>query len=283
MQSVSELERVVIVANRLRHTLVVLLCMSALCLSTFSVALEQSDARWMQIKQELFGDRTIQDGADVIGLDTPVRALDAAVVPIDITAKIGQSKERHISKLYLVIDNNPSPVAAVFEFPGDRAWESISTRIRVNAYTNVRALAELSDGSIYMSTNFVKASGGCSAPALKDPDSAAAQLGKMKLVLPDPGNANRLLAKLLIKHPNSSGLQFDQISRNFIPANYVRSIQVSYKDEPLFKVATDISISEDPAISFAFASKEDDGAFEVQVTDSEGKQFDKRFDPENSR
>jgi len=277
--TVSDLAQLVTGATRHRHTTLSLAGLLLLLLSMAPLAAEQSDARWLQIKQDLFGDRVVQDGADVIGLETPIRALDAAVVPIEISSKIEQTPERHIGKLYLVIDNNPSPVAAVFEFPGDRPWESISTRIRVNAYTDVRVLAELSDGNVYMTANFVKASGGCSAPALKDPTAAAAQLGRMKLVLPDTDSENLLLAKLLIKHPNSSGLQFDQISRNFIPADYVRNIEVSYKDSPLFKVVTDISISEDPMIAFGFTPDEGASAMEVNVTDSQGRQFGKRFEP----
>lgn len=263
--------------GRQRYIAIGLLGLIVVFISAGVRAVEQSDTRWLQIKQQLFGDRDVQDGADVIGLDAPTRALDAAVVPIDIEARFDQTPVRYISKLYLVIDNNPSPVAAVFEFPGDRPWGKISTRIRVNAYTDVRTLAELNDGQIYMTARFVKASGGCSAPALKDPAAAASQLGRMKLLVPKTAGGNPLLAKLLIKHPNSSGLQFDQITRNYIPAHYVRQIEVSYKDAPLFKVATDISISEDPAIAFSF-TPEGDGAIDVLVTDSDGKDFSGRFD-----
>jgi len=101
----------------------------------------------------------------------------------------------------------------------------------------------------------------------------------MKLAMPETDSGKLLLAKLLIKHPNSSGLQFDQISRNYIPADYVRNIEVSYRDAPLFKAVTDISISEDPSISFGFQPDESNGAMEVKVTDSQGRRFDKRFEP----
>ena len=277
MVSVSESRPAVNRGGRQRYIAIGLLGLIVFSVSAGVGAVEQSDARWLQIKQQLFGDRDVRDGADIIGLDAPTRALDAAVVPIDIEARFDQTPARYISKLYLVIDNNPSPVAAVFEFPGDRPWEKISTRIRVNAYTDVRTLAELNDGQLYMTAKFVKASGGCSAPALKDPAAAASQLGRMKLLVPEAAGGNPLLAKLLIKHPNSSGLQFDQITRNYIPAHYVRQIEVSYKGAPLFKVATDISISEDPAIAFSFAP-DGDGTIDVRVTDSEGKNFSERFD-----
>ena len=44
---------------------------------------------------------------------------------------------------------------------------SLSTRVRVDSYTNVHAVAELSDGQLYAAQRFVKAAGGCSAPAAK--------------------------------------------------------------------------------------------------------------------
>ena len=46
-------------------------------------------------------------------LDAPSRAEDSAVVPISIRTRFPQSAERHVDKLYLIIDNNPSPVSAI--------------------------------------------------------------------------------------------------------------------------------------------------------------------------
>ena len=264
---------------RHRHGVRLLAALLVWSLAGAAQAVQQSPVpRWPEIKSVLLGDRTVTDGTGLLSLETPVRALDAAVVPVDIATRFDQTRGRHISKLYLIIDNNPSPLAAVFEFPGDRNWKTISTRVRVNAYTDVRVVAELNNGENYMVKNFVKASGGCSAPALKDPAAAAAQLGRMKLVVPQEGTADDLLlARLLVRHPNSSGLQFDQVTRNFIPADYVRSIEVRYNDQPLYKVTTDISISENPSIAFGFAPDADAGELDVQVVDTEGRRFEKRF------
>ncbi|MCG7923967.1 MAG: quinoprotein dehydrogenase-associated SoxYZ-like carrier [Candidatus Thiodiazotropha taylori] len=240
--------------------------------STQATATE-GDNRWFQIKSSLIGDSHIQDGQEILGLDTPKRAMDAAIVPITIESKFEQSSDRFIKKLYIVIDNNPSPVAAVFTFPGNHNWKSLSTRVRINAYTDLRAIAEISDGNLYMVNNYVKASGGCSAPSLKDPAAAAAQLGLIKFRLPESFAAGDLVpTQLMIKHPNNSGLQFDQISRYYIPADFVRTIQVTYNGEEVFTVDTDISISEDPSIRFGFAPDKS-GVLEVHVKDSKGRTF----------
>ncbi len=279
MVPVTEVGRKSIRKPRRRHTSAwwLLLVVIAAAVAAQTQAAQQSSARWTEIQSAILGDTPVADGDGLIALDTPSRAQDAAVVPVEIATKFDQTPQRHIRKLFLIIDNNPSPVAAIFEFPGDRNWKTISTRIRVNAYTDVRVVAELNDGQTYMVSNFVKASGGCSAPALKDPAAAMAQLGRMKLIVPDDNVDDLLLAKLMVRHPNSSGLQFDQITRNYIPADYIRSIEVTYKDEPLFKVATDISISENPMIAFGFAADSSDGSIDVQVKDSEGREFEQSF------
>ncbi|MET0123798.1 MAG: quinoprotein dehydrogenase-associated SoxYZ-like carrier, partial [Candidatus Thiodiazotropha sp. 6PLUC9] len=188
----------------------------------------EDGARWFQIKSSLIGDSYIQDGTEVLALETPKRAMDAAIVPISIESKFEQTPDRYIKKLYIIIDNNPSPVAAVFKFPGNHSWKTLSTRVRINAYTDLRAIAEVSDGNIYMVNNYVKASGGCSAPSLKDPAAAEAQLGRIKFRLPESfTSGDTIPTQLMIKHPNNSGLQFDQVSRFYIPADFIRTIQVT--------------------------------------------------------
>src|SRR5690349_4127836 len=87
------------------------------------------DDPWPDIRSVTFGDRPIaEDGA--ITLDAPYRAEDAAVVPL--TMRIPASAGA-VKSLTLVIDKNPSPVAATFKFGeaagvGDRMLE---TRVRV--------------------------------------------------------------------------------------------------------------------------------------------------------
>ena len=114
-------------------------------------------------------------------LEAPVRAEDAALVPI--TVRVPADVAPSVKSLTLVIDKNPAPVVATFTF-GDAAGTGervISTRVRIDMYSNVRAVIEANDGQLHMTSRFVKAAGGCSAPALKDADDALAQLGRMQV------------------------------------------------------------------------------------------------------
>ncbi|GAC1624277.1 MAG: quinoprotein dehydrogenase-associated SoxYZ-like carrier [Nevskia sp.] len=232
-------------------------------------------AIWPKLRTSLFGLRAIDENADaVIRLEAPKRAEDASTVPIAIRTGLMQTPERYIRKLYLLVDNNPSPVAAVFEFTPDSGRADIETRIRIEQYTDVRAVAEMNDGTLYMATHFVKASGGCSAPAGKDPEEAAKNLGRVKFRVEEPGSASQpAIAQLAISHPNSSGLVLDQVTRLYQPAYYVRRVSVSYAGKPVLTAEVDFSISENPNFRFYFLPAAG-GELKAEIVDTRDLKFE---------
>ncbi|MGI9417839.1 MAG: quinoprotein dehydrogenase-associated SoxYZ-like carrier [Geminicoccaceae bacterium] len=238
-------------------------------------AFADDDDPWPDIRAHLFEDREIADGAGIIRLKAPERAEDAAVVPVKITADIPQTDERYIEKIHLLIDKNPAPIAGVFHLTPESGVATIATRVRVNEYTNVRAIAEMNDGSLHMATRFVKASGGCSAPAMKDHEVAMSRMGKMKVkkITPfTPGEPNQV--QLMISHPNYSGLQIDQVSRNWVPPHFVETIDVAYGGRTIMSVEGDISLSENPMVRFSFVPEEGAGELQVKAVDTEGTVFE---------
>lgn len=233
----------------------------------------EDDARWTELRQMVFDDREILDGSGVVELEAPMRAYDAAIVPVTIKALIPQTAERHIKTITLIIDKNPVPVAGVFHMVPENGIATISTRIRVNEYTNVRAVVETSDGALYQAVRFVKAAGGCSAPATKDQEAALARLGLMKLRVDEQMTTNvPTQAQILISHPNNSGLQMNQLTRHYIPAHYVEKIKVAYGGLTLMTVEGDISLSENPSIHFYFVPG-GPGEITAEAVDTEGNIF----------
>lgn len=229
---------------------------------------------WIKVKDLLFEDRAIEtSGNEIITLEAPVRAEDAATVPIAIKAQIPQNPQKYVQKIYLVIDNNPSPIAAVFQLTPDSGRADIDTRVRIESYSYVRAIAEMNDGKLYMAMRYVKASGGCSAPAGKDQEAALARLGKMKFRLDNEVTLGRPnLAQLMISHPNNSGLQMDQLTRLFVPARFVKQIDVTYNGMLILTAEVDFSISENPNFRFYFTPRES-GELKAEVIDSNDLKF----------
>jgi len=228
---------------------------------------------WPILKEIHFEGKTIREEAnDLLVIEAPKRAEDAAIVPISVKSLVAQSPDKYIKNIHIIIDNNPEPYSANFHLSPELGMIEISTRMRVDQYTFVRAIAEMNDGSLHMVSRFVKASGGCSAPAGKDAAAALARLGKMQIRMRKPTVGEPVQAQVIVSHPNYNGLQFDQKSRRYIDAHYVKNINISYNDTSLIKVDTGISISEDPSIRFTFTPTVS-GTLQADVLDSREQSF----------
>jgi len=270
-----------------RRSLLQLLALPVLVLLGMSLfispAARADDDLWPGIRKELFGDRQIVEEDGSVQLDAPYRAEDAAIVPLAIT--IPATVAPQVKALTLVIDKNPAPVVATFRF-GEAAGlgeRRISTRVRVDMYSDVRAIIETGDGGLYMATKFVKASGGCSAPALKDLDSALANVGKMRVrnFKPDDSSSVVREAQLMVRHPNYSGMQMNHATGLYIPAKYVEHIVVRKGDALIFEMKGGISLSEDPNIRFTYAATAA-GPLSVTARDTDGNTFTTQADQNES-
>ncbi len=229
--------------------------------------------RWRDLKAAIFDGRETQPAGDALTLVAPSRALDAAAVPISLS--LSAEAAPRVRAVHLVIDENPAPVAAVFRAGPAGDLRALSARVRVDAYTLMHAVAELDDGRLLETAQFVKAAGGCSAPVGTDLRAARERMGRMRLAMPEgpPTGPDRAVpVQVALSHPNLSGLQIDQLSRLSIPAEFVRTVRVLYRGAEVLSVACDISIAENPTFGFALAG-EAGGELRVEAEDSRERRF----------
>ena len=240
---------------------------------------DERAARWKAIAQYIFGDRKIEPTDTLIKLDAPERAEDAALMPVTLT----MPEKDKIKSVYLVIDDNPSPLAAHLTFGPAADPGLLQLRVRVDTYTNVHAVAETRDGRLFGTVVFVKASGGCSAPVASTDEEAMKGMGEMRMKFTQgaaPGKP--IQATLMIRHPNFNGMQMDQVTRQYTPAHFIQSADVSYNGQLVFHLDSDISLSTDPVIGFDFVPQ-DKGLMKVDLRDSENMTFDHSFEiPEHA-
>jgi len=230
-------------------------------------------ARWKQLQAAIFPHRQVLEAGGVVQLEAPPRALDAALVPLEL--RMAGSR---VKGVYLIIDENPAPLAAHFVFGPRADARSLKLRVRVDQYTNIHAIAETEDGQLHAATRYVKAAGGCSAPAGADDAEALKDVGRMKLRLLGPLELGKpMQAQLMIRHPNFNGMQMNQITRFVTPARFIRTIDASYDGGRIFHLDSDISLSTDPVITFGFVPHEK-GQMKVAVRDSSDATFDHSFD-----
>lgn len=229
-----------------------------------------SSPEWEKLREQLFPRRTIAADGSVVQLVVPLRAAYGASVPVRINSKIAQGEDRFVRRIVLLVDKNPSPVAAVLDLTREVGQADFETRLRVDEYSHVRVVAELSDGSLHTDSRYVKTSGGCSAPPNRD---APHLIGRTMLRLHGPLKMDEPnAAEVTVMHPNDTGFELNQVTVMYIPPHFVRSIKVSYAGRKVFDADLDFSISENPTWRFHFVPH-GTGELRAEVTDSKDGHF----------
>jgi sulfur-oxidizing protein SoxY len=242
---------------------------------------QPSEETWNSIKDDIFKGRPVLDGSGLVALDAPRRAEDSAIVPIGMHVNFAADDKRTLKSLTLVIDENPAPVAGTFTIGPRAGVTSISTRVRVNSYSYVRVIAELSDGQLYGVKAFVKASGGCSAPTASNSDATKAMLGQMKFRAFRSEAEASPEAQIMVRHPQNSGLQMDQLTRLYVPPFFIENLKIWQGGDLVMAMDGGIAISEDPNIRFNYRPNGAAG-FRAEGTDTSKHLFRDEWSIEKS-
>jgi sulfur-oxidizing protein SoxY len=106
----------------------------------------------------VFGNRPRKDGTGIVKLDVPAIAENGAVVPVAIEVVPAQA----VTHLYIVGDKNRIPIVTRAALSPDAGPASLALTIRLGETGDVRAIAELSDGTLLEVKRHVKVTiGGC--------------------------------------------------------------------------------------------------------------------------
>jgi sulfur-oxidizing protein SoxY len=224
-------------------------------------AQEPSSSAWDALRSRYYGDKPMgMVDEKFMSVEAPANTPDPSATPL--TLRFADDAQRHIKRVRVFIDNNPSPLVATFEF-GATPLTEIDMRVRIDRFTSVRAIAELADGGMEMRSTWVKASGGCSAPPTS---TAGGKLGEVRLR--PTADAKSLQAS--IRHPNNSGFQIDPRSGDPIPAHYISHIRINAAGALLLDADTGISLSENPSLRIT-AAQALPAPVSVDALDSETK------------
>ena len=235
-----------------------------------SAAHDASSAEWERLSRQLFAGRALIADQARVQLIVPLRAAYGASVPVKVISKLPQRSELYVRKLMLVVDKNPSPVALALDLSTEVGQADFETRLRVDEYSHVRVVSELSNGELHTDSRYVKTSGGCSAPPNRD---ALHLIGKTLLKVAGQVRMEQPTgADLTIIHPNDTGFELNQVTVMYIPPYFVRSIKVTYAQRKVFDAELDFSVSENPTLRFNFVPR-GRGELRAEVTDSKDGHF----------
>jgi len=229
-----------------------------------------SSPEWERLSGKLFGGKPLIHGQGVVQLFVPLRAAYGASVPVKVVSKLPQRPELHVRKMYVVVDKNPSQLAMVLDLTTEVGQADFETRLRVDEYSHVRVVSELSNGELHTDSRYVKTSGGCSAPPNRESLHLIGRTllkvaGELRLEQP-------VQADVTVLHPNDTGFELNQVTVMYIPPHFVRSIAVSYAGRKVFDADLDFSVSENPTLRFNFVPHSK-GELRAEVTDSKDARF----------
>ena len=127
-----------------------------------TLGMPQDSEKVADTMKRLFGGRPIQDAGDRLKFDAPLIAENGAVVPIRVDAELPMSPDKYVKNIYVIADKNRRPLNAKFALYPDAGKASIATNIRLAETSDVRVIAEMSDGALYGVAREVKVTvGGC--------------------------------------------------------------------------------------------------------------------------
>jgi sulfur-oxidizing protein SoxY len=121
--------------------------------------LADADSTAAAIKERI-GDAVTKEGR--INLELPQIAENGNTVPIAFEVDSPMTESDYVKAVHVFADKNPLPNVATFRFTPRSGKARASTRIRLIKTQNIVAVAEMSDGSVYMASTEIKVTiGGC--------------------------------------------------------------------------------------------------------------------------
>lgn len=121
---------------------------------------EELQAPTQAALRRAIGERTPREGR--VTLRVPPIAENGNIVPLTVQVESPMTAADHVKTIHILADKNPFPEVAVFRLTPSLGRAQAETRIRLGSTQDVVAVAEMSDGSVWMARAEVKVTiGGC--------------------------------------------------------------------------------------------------------------------------
>ncbi len=135
----------------------------ALLVAGLPGAAKGANGKFEDTLKKLIGDAVPAEGT-MISLKLPEVAENGNSVALGVSVESPMSADDHVKAVHILSEGNPVPMTASYRFTVQSGRAEVSSRIRLAQSQNVFALAEMSDGRLYMTKALVKVTvGGCGA------------------------------------------------------------------------------------------------------------------------
>src|SRR4051812_9268817 len=109
----------------------------------------QTSGAWQALRANFYAGKQIGEVDEkLMSLAAPASTPDPGATPVVL--HFGPNAAGKVTQVRLIIDHNPSPLAATLQLEPGVPIDEIEMRVRIDRATSVRAVAELADGSLEM-------------------------------------------------------------------------------------------------------------------------------------
>ncbi len=132
----------------------------ALSLSLAPFAAEATPKQVLGAIEKVIGNRAPKDGR--VSIVLPEIAENGGVVPLKVAVDSPMTGTDFVKSVHVFADGNPLPEVANYHFGPNNGKAAFALRIRLAKTQKIVAVAEMSDGQVFMARREVKVTlGGC--------------------------------------------------------------------------------------------------------------------------
>src|SRR5215468_6537571 len=126
------------------------------------LGMPKPDEKVEETINRLFGNRSLASADGKVKLEAPLIAENGAVVPVTVEVDAPMTPQSYVKAIYVISDRNRRPMNMKFMLTPAMGQAYVGTNLRLGESTDVRAVVEMSDGTLLQARREVKVTvGGC--------------------------------------------------------------------------------------------------------------------------
>ena len=217
-------------------------------LASCALPLRADEAEMLAAIDEDFGAAALKSGK--IEITMPEFSDSGASVPMDTYVPCQMTPEDYPRVVRIYAPRNPRPRVVALYFTPACGEARMSTRVRLDAFQEVVAIAEMSDGETFKAVRRVNVTYGACEDAVANDQFPPGWAPNMRVALPDKVARDEVFTvRTIINHPMETGLRHDKTGL-LVPVRIAERFRCLVDGTEAFGVKLEPAVAANPYIAF---------------------------------
>ena len=223
-------------------------------LATCALPLQADEAEMLAAIEEDFGAAALKSGK--IEITMPEFSDSGASVPIDTYVPCQMTPDDYPRVVRVYAPRNPRPRVVALYFTPACGEARMSTRVRLDSFQDVVAIAEMSDGETFTAVRHVNVTYGACEDSIANDQFPPGWAPNMRVALPDSVARDEVFTvRTIINHPMETGLRHDKTGL-LVPIRIAERFRCLVEGIEVFGVKLEPAVAANPYIAFSLRLSE---------------------------